>query len=92
MSRIVSTGTAVPGYSASQEQILEYMCHAYNDDTASRKLKILFHSSSIGTRHSVVPDFGNHNGSPLFFNNGKPNVEMRMDLYSKMLSGLQGVP
>lgn len=81
MSRIISTGTAVPEYAAHQDSILEFMCRAYDNDTASRKLKILFHSSGIEKRHSVVPDFNNKSDANLFFGNGMPNVEMRMKLY-----------
>ncbi|HZH72177.1 MAG TPA: type III polyketide synthase [Mariniphaga sp.] len=88
MSRIISTGVAVPEFAASQDQILEYMSQAYNDDTVSRKLRILFHSSSINTRYSVVPDFSNHSQNNLFFGNGSPNVEMRMNLYKKNAAGL----
>jgi len=82
MGRIISTGTAVPVHAADQDHILEFMCAAYHDDTASRKLRILFHSSGISTRHSVVPDFGN--GKPVygnFFGNGTPDIEKRMHLY-----------
>lgn len=81
MSRIISTGTAVPEYAASQEQILKYMCRSYNDETVSRKLRILFHSSGIESRHSVVPDFGSPSQENNFFGNGKPDVERRMNLY-----------
>lgn len=88
MSRIISTGTAVPAYVGRQDQILEFMCDAYNDGTASRKLKILFHSSGINTRYSVVPDFSNHSGGRQFFGNGKPDVEKRMDLYRLNASAL----
>ncbi len=88
MSRIISTGTAIPEYSAPQENILGYMCGAYNDETVSRKLRILFHSSGIESRHSVVPDFGNMKGGNLFFGNGKPDVEKRMCLFQEKSSAL----
>ncbi len=88
MSRIISTGTAVPDYTTAQETILDYMSGAYNDETVSRKLRILFHSSGIETRHSVVPDFGNTASKLLFFGNGKPDVEKRMELYRQNAAGL----
>ncbi len=88
MSRIIATGTAVPEYTAPQENILGFMCRAYNDETISRKLRILFHSSGIESRHSVVPDFGSHSRGKLFFGNGKPDVEKRMDLYRANAAGL----
>ncbi len=89
MGRIISTGTAVPVHAADQDHILEFMCAAYNNDTASRKLRILFHSSGIRTRHSVVPDFGL--GKPVygnFFGNGTPDIEKRMLLYRNQAAAL----
>lgn len=88
MSRIISTGIAVPRYKAYQSDILDFMCRAYDHQTASRKLRILFHSSGIETRHSVVPDFANHTTNGLFFNNGKPDVEKRMNLYRENAADL----
>ncbi len=89
MGRIISTGTVVPVHAADQDHILEFMCAAYNNDTASRKLRILFHSSGIRTRHSVVPDFGL--GKPVygnFFGNGTPDIEKRMLLYRNQAAAL----
>lgn len=85
MSRIISIGTAIPRYSTPQNRILDYMQEAYADETASRKLKILFHQSGIGTRNSVIPDFGNEEkGVPLFKgNHSLPNVEERMLVYKE---------
>lgn len=59
MSKIISIGTAVPKYHSKQRLILEFMHEAYNNEIASRKLKILSHQSGIDIRHSVVPDFDN---------------------------------
>ena len=61
MSKIISIGTALPEFGTKQNTILEFMCTAYDDVTAARKLKVLFHQSGINTRYSVIPDFGNHN-------------------------------
>ena len=89
MSRIISIGTAVPRYSAKQPEILEFMINAYQDTTASRMLKILFHSSGIDTRHSVLPDFGQPDNEKGFFSgNKKPNVEKRMEVYRENASNL----
>lgn len=89
MGRIISIGTAVPDFTAQQDEILEFMCAAYNDEPASRKLKILFHQSGIDKRHSVVPDFGNGIPAPgRFFGNGTPNIEKRMNLYRDNASTL----
>jgi predicted naringenin-chalcone synthase len=80
MSTIISIGTAVPQYSAKQSTILEFMKTAYNNDTASRKLNILFHNSGIQTRYSISPDFGNHQTENSFFNVKQPvpDVTQRM--------------
>ncbi|PKP47059.1 MAG: hypothetical protein CVT94_12675 [Bacteroidetes bacterium HGW-Bacteroidetes-11] len=84
MSTIISIGTAVPQYSAEQTAILEFMKSAYNDDTASRKLNILFHNSGIKTRFSVVPDFGNNQEHKLFGENLQiPDVRKRMNVFKE---------
>ena len=84
MSRIISIGTAVPQFAAKQADILKYMCDAYQDETDSRKLRILFHSSGIDSRYSVLPDFGQHREKrELFFGEEKPDVEKRMQVYQK---------
>jgi len=83
MSRIISIGTAVPQYGTQQSAILDYMVSAYDDDTASRKLSLLFNHSGINSRYSVLPDFNNPNSTDLFFtaNNGSPTVEERLNVY-----------
>ena len=84
MGKIISIGTAVPEYSSKQTRILQFMRDAYQDETASRKLNILFHSSGIGSRHSVVPDFGDTMpGQELFFGEVCPAVDDRMGVYQK---------
>lgn len=90
MSTIISIGTAVPQYSAKQSTILEFMKCAYNDDTASRKLNILFHNSGINTRYSVVPDFGNnHNKNNIFdVNQPVPDVQKRLSVFKENATSL----
>lgn len=83
-SRIVSIGTAVPDYLASQDNILNFMHKEYQDATASRKLNILFHQSAIETRHSVLPDFSGTDERKLFpLSHEQPNVVKRMEVYRK---------
>lgn len=83
-SRIVSIGTAVPGYSSTQETILNFMQKEYQDAAASRKLNILFRQSAIQSRHSVVPDFSDNDERLLFpFTHELPDVSERMDVYRK---------
>ena len=85
MSRIISIGTAVPQYGTSQSNILDFMQAAYNDDTASRKLKLLFHHSGINTRYSVVSDFDNNPSDGNLFNRNQPipNVEKRLNEFKE---------
>lgn len=85
MSKIISIGTAVPEYGTSQNILLGFMQAAYNDDTASRKLNILFHNSGINTRYSVVPDFNNNTSEHLLFDVNKPapSVEKRLDVFKR---------
>ena len=83
MGRIISIGTAVPSYCTDQRDILDFMQMAYADETASRKLGILFNKSGISKRYSVIPDFGSReNGQILFNGNGShPNVEKRLNVF-----------
>jgi predicted naringenin-chalcone synthase len=85
MSTIIAIGTAVPQYSADQGTILEFMKTAYKDETASRKLNILFHNSGIKTRYSVVPDFGNIQSENIFFNINQqvPDITERLDRFKE---------
>lgn len=83
-SRIVSIGTAVPGYQSTQETILGFMHKEYQNPAASRKLNILFHQSAIQTRHSVVPDFSDTEHRQLFpLTHELPDVSERMDVYRR---------
>lgn len=83
MSRIISIGTAVPKYETQQSTILEFMLAAYNDETASRKLKLLFNHSGISTRYSVIPDFDESNPNHFLFNGNQyiPNVNDRSKIF-----------
>ncbi|MES2593090.1 MAG: type III polyketide synthase [Bacteroidota bacterium] len=85
MSRIIAIGTAVPEFSTEQSVILEFMHAAYNDDTASRKLNVLFNHSGISTRHSAIPDFDKTNSASVFFNGtqNKTTVEDRLNVFKE---------
>jgi len=85
MSKIISIGTAVPQYCTKQSAILDFMIEAYNDDTATRKLKILFHHSGIATRYSAVSDFNNIRPENKLFKDvqSAPNVEKRLDVFKE---------
>lgn len=86
-SVIAAIGSANPPNCFKQEQILRFMiaAHELNENNASR-LKTLYELSGIETRHSVLPDFGNANGSFSFFGNGSaaepfPSTRQRMKIY-----------
>jgi predicted naringenin-chalcone synthase len=85
MSKIISIGTAVPGYCTKQSTILEFMQAAYNDEIASRKLKLLFKHSGIKTRYSVVTDFDTSQLERSLFskNQSAPTVEKRLNLFKE---------
>ncbi len=85
MSKIISIGTAVPQYGTPQKTILDFMRKAYQDDTASRKLNILFSHSGINSRYSVIPDFRSEHGKPRLFieNQSLPTIDDRMKVYKE---------
>jgi predicted naringenin-chalcone synthase len=85
MSKIISIGTADPKYGTTQNDILDFMHIAYNDETASRKLKILFHHSGIDTRYSVIPDFARSKQDSILFNENQPmpTVEKRLSVFKE---------
>jgi alpha-pyrone synthase len=87
MSRIISIGTAVPDYGTEQSTILEFMRSAYHDDTASRKLNILFHNSGINKRYSVIPDFDGSKPEQSIFavNLAVPDVEKRIKVFKQQV-------
>jgi len=85
LSKIISIGTAVPGHRSKQTAILEFMHAAYGNETASRKLNMLFSHSGIDERYSVLPDFDKSRNEHIFFN-GVPsvaNVESRLSVFKE---------
>jgi predicted naringenin-chalcone synthase len=85
MSKIVSIGTAVPEYGTEQNVILGFMKEAYSDDTASRKLNVLFKHSGISTRYSTVPDFDKTKLKNVLFNEKQDTstVENRLNVFKE---------
>lgn len=85
MSKIISIGTAVPQHRTRQTAILEFMHAAYGNETASRKLNVLFGHSGIEERYSVIPDFDKTRNSHVFFNGSptKANVENRLSVFKE---------
>jgi predicted naringenin-chalcone synthase len=83
MSRIISIGTAVPRHNTEQNEILAFMHAAYDDETASRKLNVLFHHSGISTRYSAIPDFDMVKPGHFLFNGNRtiPGVTERLTVF-----------
>ena len=86
MATVISIGTAVPSNKHSQEDILHFMQDAFDvDDTEKRKLKYLYHQSSINSRHSVISDFGLPKEQWKFIPTANdapfPNLDKRMEVY-----------
>jgi predicted naringenin-chalcone synthase len=58
---------------------------AYSNETASRKLNVLFGHSGIDERYSVIPDFDKSRNEHIFFNGvpGKADVEDRLSVFKE---------
>jgi Predicted naringenin-chalcone synthase len=85
MSRIISIGTSVPEYGTKQSVILNFMQTAYANETASRKLSLLFQHSGISNRYSVVSDFNLAKGEHTLFNGSPvlPGVHERLNVFKE---------
>jgi predicted naringenin-chalcone synthase len=85
MTKIISIGTAVPNHRTKQTAILEFMQATYNDDTASRKLNVLFNHSGIESRYSAIPDFDKSRNEHVFFNGtpSKATVSNKLDVFKE---------
>jgi predicted naringenin-chalcone synthase len=89
LSKIISIGTAVPAHRHKQDDILHFMQHIYAmNETDKRKLKFLYHQSSIDYRYSVVPDYSRSINDWKFYPRSEnlepfPSLEQRMTWYNK---------
>lgn len=94
MSKILSIGTAVPGFKHKQGNILDFMQRVFAlDESGSRKLKFLYRQSGIDTRYSVIPDYSLPTSSWQFYPPSEnlepfPNLEKRMKWYQQHASQL----
>lgn len=94
MSKIVSIGTAVPGYRHEQSSILQFMQRIYAfNEVDKRKLKFLYHQSSIDTRYSVIPDYSRPLPEWKFYPQAEnldpfPSLEQRMIYYQRYAAPL----
>lgn len=89
MSKIISIGTALPAYKHEQETILGFMQQVYaSNEVDKRKLKFLYHQSSIDYRYSVVPDYSRQINDWKFYPNSEslepfPTLETRMGWFNR---------
>ncbi|MEO5999771.1 MAG: type III polyketide synthase [Chitinophagaceae bacterium] len=94
MSKIISIGTAVPAHRHRQDDILQFMQNVYAMDIAGRrKLKYLYHQSSIEHRYSVISDYSRPAAEWKFYPHSEnlepfPSLELRMSLYNKYAAPL----
>lgn len=89
MSKIVSIGTALPGYCHRQTDILSFMQNVYALPPAeARKLRFMYSQSGIAQRHSVLPDYGRPMNEWKFYPQTEnlepfPSLEKRMAVYNR---------
>jgi predicted naringenin-chalcone synthase len=89
VSKIISIGTATPAFMHSQDDILEFMQRIYSLNTEGRrKLRFLYHQSSIKTRYSVVSDYTRPAAEWEFYPPSEnlepfPSLERRMQWYDR---------
>jgi len=87
LSKIISIGTAVPGYRHEQEKIFEFMSRVYAiNEVEKRKLKFLYRHSGIKTRYSVLADYSLPADEWKFFTPTEnlepfPSIEKRMKAF-----------
>jgi predicted naringenin-chalcone synthase len=94
LSKIISIGTAVPSFSHKQDDILHFMQHIFSmNENDKRKLKFLYHQSSIEKRYSVIPDYSRSINDWKFYPRSEslepfPSLEQRMIWYNKYAAPL----
>jgi alpha-pyrone synthase len=91
---ITSLGTAVPANRIDQNRIADFMVNAMNLNAADeRRLRVLYRSTRIRQRYSVLPDYGLDRGGFTFYPNTPdlepfPTVQQRMVAYRQHAVGL----
>ena len=94
MSKIISIGTAVPGFRHDQSTILHFMQRIYAFNEADRrKLKFLYHQSNIDTRYSVISDYSRPLPEWKFYPHSEnlepfPSLEQRMVYFQRYAAPL----
>ncbi len=94
LSKIISIGTAVPAYKHKQQDILQFMQRIYAfNDADRRRLRFLYHQSSIEHRYSVIGDYSRPLPEWKFYPHSEnmepfPSLEQRMTWYSRFAAPL----
>ncbi len=89
MSKIVSIGTALPGYCHRQMDIFSFMQQVYAlNETEARRLRFMYSQSGIAQRYSVLPDYTRPPQEWKFYAPTEnlepfPNLEQRMQVYHR---------
>ncbi len=88
MSYITSIGVAVPENRFTQESLGAFMAQSMQlDYENSRKLHVLFRSSGISSRHSVLTDYGRTRDFTFYPNHADfepfPTTEQRLSAYQQ---------
>lgn len=82
MSKVIGIGTAVPEFRINQSEFAPFMSGAMQLEVQDeRKLKVLFRSSGISSRYSVLPEYSS--GNPQAIPTLLGTTADRMDLYKK---------
>lgn len=84
LAKIISIGTALPKFSHSQNDILDFMQKAYKlDESECRKLAFLYSQSHIKNRYSVIEDFSLDREERSFIAKGdrEPELDERIALF-----------
>ncbi len=91
MPYILDISTAVPEYSATKDNLVNFYSNALESDdinSISKKLALLSEKTKINKRYSCIPDFNGYEQELFMDGNYKPSVEKRMALYKKKIMPL----
>lgn len=89
MSKIISIGTAVPGFRHEQQSIFDFMHRVFAlPEAEKRRLRYMYSLGGIDTRYSVIPDYSRPMNEWKFYPRAEnlepfPSLEQRMSWYQK---------
>ncbi len=83
---ITALGTAIPNHCGTQSNVADFMSDLLALQAADRKrMKVLYRSTGITTRHSILSDYTKNHGELSFFPNNTsdnfPSTSTRMQVY-----------